>query len=289
MNKFAAHSLKAAALIAMAGGAVIGGVAHTSAGAPSMWITANDGCYYLTDDGGQTATDAACPRADGSIDVYVAASGQWFYSQTVGGNVVQQSPVQQSPVQFDPSLTGSWFDSMSTGLSSTAGDFYLDSYLSAVNADIVDMVAARLRGGDRRHLLLPRLLTAAGDRRRGGGRGDRRPVPRRRPRHRSANPASQPHTNDMSDPPVAGHSCRVTILLRCAASCLEFPTSGSRCSPRDWEPPPAARPGCCCTSSPSSRTSSCSTVGGGRRRTSATSIAAPGWWSQPSPAARSSR
>ena len=30
MNKFAAHSLKAAALVAMAGAAVIGGVAHTS-------------------------------------------------------------------------------------------------------------------------------------------------------------------------------------------------------------------------------------------------------------------
>ena len=39
MNKFAAHSLKAAAMVAMAGGAVIGGVAHTSAGAPSTWIT----------------------------------------------------------------------------------------------------------------------------------------------------------------------------------------------------------------------------------------------------------
>ena len=96
MNKFAAHSLKAAALIAMAGGAIIGGVAHTSAGAPSTWITANDGCYYLTDDGGQTATEAACPRADGSVDVYVAESGQWLYSQTVGGNVVQQSPDQVS-------------------------------------------------------------------------------------------------------------------------------------------------------------------------------------------------
>ena len=133
MNKFAAHSLKAAALIAMAGGAVIGGVAHTSAGAPSTWITANDGCYYLTDDGGQTATEAACPRADGSIDVYVAESGQWLYSQTVGGNVVQQSPDQ-----FDPSLTSSWLDSMSTGSSSMTGNPYLDSYLSAVNADIVD-------------------------------------------------------------------------------------------------------------------------------------------------------
>src|SRR6478609_7753273 len=109
MNQFAAHSLKAAAMIAMAGGAVIGGVAHTSAGAPSTWITANDGCYYLTDDGGQTATEAACPRADGSIDVYVAESGQWLYSQTVGGNVVQQSPEQ-----FDPNLTSSWLDSMST-------------------------------------------------------------------------------------------------------------------------------------------------------------------------------
>src|SRR5262245_7337765 len=104
MNKFRTHGLKVALLIAMAGGAVVGGVAHTSAGAPSVWITASDGCYYLTDDGGQTATEAACPRADGSLDVYVAQSGQWVYEQTVGGNVVQQSPnvVQQSPYQFDP-------------------------------------------------------------------------------------------------------------------------------------------------------------------------------------------
>jgi hypothetical protein len=143
MYNFAAHSLKAAAMVAMAGGAVVGGVGHTSAGAPSMWMTANDGCYYLTDDGGQTATEAACPRADGSIDVYVAESGQWLYSQTVGGNVVQQSPVQQSPVQsdpgqLDPGLTSSWLDSMSTGLSSMTGNFALDSYLSAVNADIVE-------------------------------------------------------------------------------------------------------------------------------------------------------
>jgi len=34
MNQFAAHSLKAAAMVAMAGGAVIGSVSHTSAGAP---------------------------------------------------------------------------------------------------------------------------------------------------------------------------------------------------------------------------------------------------------------
>ena len=38
MNKFAAHSLKAAAMVAMAGGAVVGGVGHTSAGAPSATV-----------------------------------------------------------------------------------------------------------------------------------------------------------------------------------------------------------------------------------------------------------
>ena len=59
-------------MLATAAGAVIGGVAHTSAGAPSQWLFATDGCYYLSDDGGQTATDAACPTGNGSINLYVA-------------------------------------------------------------------------------------------------------------------------------------------------------------------------------------------------------------------------
>ena len=96
MNRFRTRSIKVAAVLATAAGAVIGGVAHTSAGAPSQWLFATDGCYYLSDDGGQTATDAACPTGNGSINLYVADSGLWYFSQTVvaDGGVVQQSPVQ---------------------------------------------------------------------------------------------------------------------------------------------------------------------------------------------------
>lgn len=96
MNTFGTRSIKVAAVLATAAGAVIGGVAHTSAEAPSQWLYATDGCYYLSYDGGQTATEAACPTGNGYINVYVADSGQWYFSQTVvaDGGVVQQSPVQ---------------------------------------------------------------------------------------------------------------------------------------------------------------------------------------------------
>lgn len=138
MNTFGTRSVKVAAVLATAAGAIIGGVAHTSAGAPTQWYAANDGCYYLSDDGGQTATTAACPDGNGYINVYAADAGQWYYSLTVvaDGGVVQQSPVQQSgSYQIDAS---SWLAPMLSPSSTLTGNAVVDSYMTAVNNQIID-------------------------------------------------------------------------------------------------------------------------------------------------------
>ena len=122
MNTLGTRSLKTLALIATAAGAVIGGVAHTSASSQPVWVPQSNGCYALSDDGGVSGTEMQCPEGNGNIDVYLPVSGQWAYSQTIATANWDLAPQSAPSDGFDPNLTSDWEDSMSTGSSPTTAN-----------------------------------------------------------------------------------------------------------------------------------------------------------------------
>ena len=88
------------------------------------WVWGQNGCVYLTDDGGATAVMAGC-SVPGGIEIDVAQNGQW---------VIHGTYPYQDPFAID---TSSWLDQMSGGASVT-GDARVDGYLAALNQDLVD-------------------------------------------------------------------------------------------------------------------------------------------------------
>jgi hypothetical protein len=104
----------------------------------SSWAIYNDGCGYLTD--GYASYQAACPRADGGWNFYVADSGQWSYVFSALTDVYGCTTAWSDAGTIGSSCVQGWLDPMGYvggGGSMLTGNPVIDAIMTETNNAII--------------------------------------------------------------------------------------------------------------------------------------------------------